>query len=347
MTDNDDQLESRLRRALSTEAAVVQPAGDGLQKIRLGVEANARRVWWRSPAVALAGAAVLGLVASGLYFGFRDNDSVGVLPPATNHSSTPRPPVSTSPSTSPTPTSSPSDTSTAQDHDGPVYVYYIGHDPQGPRLYREIHDGIGTGSAAESALRAMFAAQPADPDYATPWDNTRLRSYTVAGTVAGETATVDLSKFVTLGAELETAAVQEIVYTVTANDPAVKQVLLRVKGQAPPSGHSDWSGPVRRAPMNQVQAEIWILAPTQGATVSSPVKIDGYSTTFEATVNWEVRKAGVLIRHGHTQGGANGVFGPFHTTVSLPAGSYELTCFEFSAKDGSQVNIDTKNFTVR
>ena len=78
----------------------------------------------------------------------------------------------------------------------------------------------------------MFAGQPDDPDYSTPWDNTKLRSYSVAG----DTATVDLSKFVAVGSAVETAAVQEIVYTVTANDPAVKQVLLRVKGNVPPSG---------------------------------------------------------------------------------------------------------------
>ena len=99
--------------------------------------------------------------------------------------------------------------------------------------------------------------------------------------------------------------------------------------------------------MVDVQGLIWILAPTQGAKVGSPVQIDGYGTAFEATISWEVRKDGAVVAEGHTQGGANGEFGEFHDTVQLPAGDYELTAFESSAKDGSPIHIDTKNFTVK
>jgi hypothetical protein len=331
---DDDQIETRLRRALNSEAAMVHPAGDGLQKIRGGIDER-RRSPWRGPVLALAAAAVLGVAASGVYFGLRDNDTVAV-PPASSDSSTP------SPSDSPSGSPSPSDTATDAGDGGPVYVYYVRADPQGPRLYRESHDGTGTGSAAESALRAMFAGQPDDPDYATPWDDTTLVSYTVSA----DTATVDLSKFVTLGKAREKAAVQEIVYTVTANDPAVKTVHLRVNGAAP-AGHADWSGPIRRAPMVDVQGLIWILAPTQGASVSSPVKIDGYGTANEGTVSWEVRKDGAVVQQGNTQAGSMGEFAEFHTTVDLPAGDYELTAFEASAKDGSPIHVDTKNFTVK
>jgi hypothetical protein len=341
-TNDDDQLETRLRRALNSEAAMVQTAGDGLTKIRDGIDAKRRRVWWRNPAVALAAAALLGVAAGGLYFGNRDNNTT-VLPGGTSHSPTPT--SSGSPSISPSPSESPSssDTTPPTSHTGPVYVYYIHDDGQSPRLYRETHNGVGTGSAAEAALRAMFASQPDDPDYATPWDNTRLRSYSVAG----DTATVNVSKFVSVGSAVESVAVQEIVYTVTANDKSVKQVLLRVRGAIPPSGVSDWSQPIRRAPMFDVQGLIWILAPTQGATVSSPVQITGYGTAFEATISWEVRKNGVVVKSGHTQGGSMGTFGDFHDTVTLPAGDYELSAFESSAKDGSPIHIDTKNFTVK
>jgi hypothetical protein len=91
---------------------------------------------------------------------------------------------------------------------------------------------------------------------------------------------------------------------------------------------------------------IWILAPTQGATVTSPVRIDGYGTAFEATISWEIRKNGVVVKRGFTQGGSTGVFGEFHDTVKLSPGDYELSAFESSAKDGSPIHIDTKNFTV-
>jgi Immunoglobulin-like domain of bacterial spore germination/Sporulation and spore germination len=342
---DDDQLETRLRRALNSEAAMAQPAGDGLTKIREGIDEGRHRVWWRNPALALVAAAVLGVAVGGLYFGSRDDNGTTTLPPGTSSSpsTTPSDNTSPTPSTSPPTTPSASETAPAAGGSGPVYVYYIGDDGQSPRLYREIHDGVGTSGKAQTALRAMFAGQPDDPDYATPWDNTKLRSYSVAG----DTATVDLSKFVSVGSAVESVAVQEIVYTVTANDTAVKRVLLRVKGNAPASGHSDWSTPQRRAPMVDVQGLIWILAPTQGATVSSPVKIDGYGTANEGTISWEVRKNGVVVKRSHTQGGSMGVFGEFHDTVKLPAGDYELTAFESSAKDGSPIHIDTKNFTVK
>ena len=62
---------------------------------------------------------------------------------------------------------------------------------------------------------------------------------------------------------------QELVYTVTANDTAVKKVRLLVDGKTPPSGHNDWSQPVARAPMVDVQGWIWILAPTAGRDTSA------------------------------------------------------------------------------
>jgi hypothetical protein len=343
--NNDDQLETRLRRALNSEAAMVQTAGDGLQKIREGIDSRRRRAWWRNPAVALAAAAILGLAAGGVIFGLDDDNNGTVAAPSNSDSPSPTPSdtQSATPSDSPSPSPSSSDTQSAPGTTGSVYVYYVHDDGQSPRLYREVHNGVGTGSAAEAALRAMFSGQPADPDYASPWDDTKLRSYSVAG----DTATVDVSKFVAVGAEAETAAVQEIVYTVTANNPAVKKVRLLVRGEAPQSGHSDWSKPVARAPMASVQGLIWILAPTQGASVSSPVKIDGFGTAFEATISWEVRRNGVVVKQGFTMGGSNGTFGEFHDTVRLPAGDYELTAFESSAEDGRPLHIDTKNFTVK
>jgi hypothetical protein len=157
---------------------------------------------------------------------------------------------------------------------------------------------------------------------------------------------VDLSAFPKLGAEAETVAVQELVYTVTANDKAVKQVRLLVDGKTPPSGHEDWSAPVARAPMVDVQGLIWLLAPTEGETVSSPVTISGYGTAFEGTISWEVRRGGTKVAEGFTQGGSMGEFGEFTDTVDLDPGTYELRAFESSAEDGSPLHVDTKTFIV-
>jgi hypothetical protein len=330
---NDDQLETRLRRALNSEAAMVQPAGDGLQKIREDIDERRHRSWWRNPAIALVAAAVVGLTASGLYFSLSNKDNTSAVPPATTDSPT----ATTSDTPSPSPSQSPTESATGEG--GPVYVYYIHDDGQAPRLYRESHPGVGSGDAPEQALRAMFAGQADDPDYATPWDNTSLVSYAVEA----DTAKVVLNRFVDRGKALNRIALQELVYTVTANDPAVKKVNLSFESN---DLQGAFNNPLRRAPMVDTQGLIWILAPTQGSTVSSPVKIDGYGTANEGTISWEVRKDGVVVEQGHTQGGSMGEFGEFHDTVTLPPGDYELSAFESSAKDGSPIHIDTKNFTV-
>jgi hypothetical protein len=216
-------------------------------------------------------------------------------------------------------------------------------DGQSPRLYREQRPDPGTDPVTAS-VTTMVTEPPQDIDYYSLWPKgTKL----LDESVSGDTATVDLSKFPALGAEAETLAVQELVYTVTANDKAVKKVRLLVDGKAPQSGHNDWSKPVARAPMTDVQGWIWLLAPTEGATTSSPVAIQGYGTAFEGTISWEVTKDGVKVAEGTTQGGSNGEFGDFSDTVELDPGSYQIRAFESSAEDGSPIHVDTKMFTVK
>jgi hypothetical protein len=343
---DDDPVAARLRGALSAEADMVQTSDNGLQRIRERT-GETRHPWWQHPApLAIAAALVLGIAAGGLAVALNDGgtDKVNTGSDASHTA-----PATTPPSEAPSPT--PSDTSSgAPDTQGDdVYVYYVMDDGQGLRLYREVHSVVSAGaeSPVYSALADMLSKPATDPDYTSSWPRgTEVRDYEVTGDVG----TVDLSGFVSAGAEGETVAVQQLVYTVTANDKRVSRVRLLVDGEAPASGHQDWSQPVPRAPMVDVQGLIWLLAPAQGATVSSPVQIDGYGTAFEAQVNWEVRKGGPdgpKVAEGHTMGGANGEFGEFHDTVDLPPGTYEIRAFESSAEDGRPLHIDTKTFTVR
>lgn len=351
---HDDRTEARLRDALSSEAAMVQPDGDGLQRIREGV-AQGQRPWWRVPALVLGTAAVVAGVATGAYLGTRGDDGGTVVADSGTPSAT-APPSDTG-SRSASPSSAPGSATTAATSlpspstgaGQPAYVYFVHGDPTGPRLYREQHPGVGTGDRAERGLRRMFRGNADDPDYATPWDSTRLLHYSRNGHAHdGGVATVDLSNLPEVASDLATVAVQEIVYTVTANDPSVTRVRFLVKA-APVSGgaFASLSAPVRRAPRIDVQGLIWLLAPTQGATVGSPVSVDGFGTAFEGTVNWDVRQSGRLVAQGATQGGSNGQFGAFHDTVKLDPGTYEISAYETSAKDGGPTHVDTKNFTVR
>lgn len=335
---HDDELAARLRAALKAEAAMGNPRDDGLEAIR---SRTGQRSWWQHPAtLAVAAAVVLGVLVGGAAALLGGGDGPDVVANQPTASSTPAP---TTPSETPsTDTSSPS----AEDEQA-VWVYYVMDNPvSGPRLYREQHLVRGGPPPASSAVQELLSEPAVDPDYGSPWpSDTRISGYQVVG----DTATVDLSGFPQVGAAAETVAVQQLVYTVTANDERVQQVLLRVDGEVPPSGHSDWSQPVVRAPMVDVQGLIWLLAPTEGETVDSSVRIEGYGTAFEGTVSWEVRRAGSdeVVADGFTQAGANGEFAEFSDTVELEPGDYEIRAFESSAEDGRPLNVDTKTFTVR
>lgn len=337
---DDDPLAARLRAALSSEADMVHPSDDGLSTIRDGITQE-QRPWWRHPGVlAVAAAAVIGLAAGGLAVALGGDDDGGnvVAGPTTSEATTSTP----SPSETPTPSPSPS-TTTAE-----VFVYYSMDDGDlGPRLYREEHSVVvEDGEAlAAAAVREMLSEPATDPDYHSGWRaETELLDYSVSG----DTATVDLSDFVSLGASFEFAAVQQLVYTVTANDKPVSKVRLLVDGKTPQSGHSDWSSPIKRSSLLDIQGLVWLLTPTQDATVGSPVEITGFGTAFEGTVSWEVREDGsdTVVEEGFAQAGANGDFAEFSDTVDLPPGTYEIRAFESSAQDGRPIHVDSKTFTV-
>ena len=68
---------------------------------------------------------------------------------------------------------------------------------------------------------------------------------------------------------------------------------------------------------------IQLSSPAALATISSPVRLQGTSTAFEATVNTQVRQDGVTppLGTGIVMGGANGVMGPFDGTLEFSAPS--------------------------
>lgn len=337
----EENLAARLRSALTWEASTMAPSDDALTRIRERIAG--RRRWYRHPAlVAVAAAVVLAAAVVGglaLYGGDTEPDTVtsaGTGPASRTASDTPS---VTDSATSPSDTASPSPP--AAPVEGWVYVYYLRDDGTGPRLYRERRPNPGT-EPVQAALATMLGEPALDPDYTSAWPS----GTTVLGySVAADTATVDLSDFTEVGTAADSVGVQQLVYTVTANDPRVRRVRVLVNGEPPSSGR-DWSTPVARAPRAQVQAPIWLLAPTEGQTVSAPVRIRGYGTAFEATISWAVYQGSTKVAEGFTQGGANGAFAPFADTVTLPPGRYEIRAFEVSAEDGSPRNVDTKTFTV-
>jgi hypothetical protein len=225
-----------------------------------------------------------------------------------------------------------------------IPVYYVADVAGGPRLYREFHSvTLVDGSPALTAVTEMLRGSPVDTDYTSPWPKTvTVRSLSVAG----DLATVDLSGFVSVGAAYEVASVQQLVWTVTAAEPSVTQVRLLVNGAVPPSGHVDWSKPVSRANALDAQALVWILAPTQGATVTSPVKVSVLGTGWEGHVPLKVYQGERLVASTFVTTMMGG-FAQAQTTVQLPPGSYEVRAYTDNGRDSTLQLWDTKAFTVR
>lgn len=328
--DDDEILGARLRRVLGEEAAAMIPSDDGLQEIRERVtqEHPARR--WLVPLAAAAAAVLVGVGGAVLI----NRDDTPTPGPVTTPTPTP------SASTSVTPTPSPTTSGTIT-----VPVYYVVDVPDvGPRLYREFHRVPAVeGGPIATAVTQLFGDTATDPDYTSPWPaSTRLLSVSTSGS----TATVDLSEFVAVGAAFESAAVQQLVYTVTAADPAVTQVRLLVNGATPPSGHSDWSAPVGRAPALETIANVWILEPEQGVTVASPVTVRVYGTGFEGNIPLKVFQGTTQVASDFVTTEMGG-FREASTTFTLPPGTYQLRAYNDSGKDATLQLWDTKDFTVR
>ena len=263
-------------------------------------------------------------------------------------------------SAAPTPTSTPSPSTTtdapeptpsqptAGAREVTVPVYWAGREEHSMlRLYREFHRvnavPASEGGRIAAALTYLLQEQPLDQDYTSLWpQGVRLLS----ASRNGDTATVDLSGFVSLGAAAEGAAVQQLVHTVTAADPRVKQVRLRVDGAPPPSGHSDLSQPVSRDRAIDTLANVWILEPRQGGEVSGLVRISVFGTGFEGNVPLQVYQESSLVASNFVTT-AMGEFAEASVTISLPAGIYEVRAFNDSGQDDSLVLWDAKEFRVR
>lgn len=304
-----------------------------------------RRAFPRWLVAVIAGVVVIGGSAAGVIWALRDTNTV---PPSSSASVT----TTTTPTTTPAGTVSvvpgaPSGSASSSQGTAAVRaipVYYLADVAGGPRLYREFHSlPLLNGSPALTAVTEMLRGTPVDPDYTSLWPTTvRVRSLTISGPLA----TVDLTGFVAVGAAFEGASVQQLVYTVTAAEPSVTQVLLLVNGAVPPSGHIIWSSPISRANALDTLAFVWILTPTQGATVTSPVTVTVYGTGFEGNVPLKVYSGATVVASAYVTTMMGG-FAEARTTVTLSPGTYELRAYNDNGRDGSLQLWDTKTFTVR
>jgi hypothetical protein len=219
-------LDDVIRRALDAEAATVEVRPDALATIRAATGRRRTRFAvraWLGGGLAVAAAATAAVFVL---------DAPHPTPPAL--------PSGPTASTTPAPT-------------GPLLaVYYVGPNRDGG-LVREFHRMATVSDAVEDQVRAalglMFAAAPADPDYASAWP----AGVAVHGvTVTGDVATVDLGG----ATPPNPVAAQQLVWTVTAIS-GLKGVRIG-------------AGPLlRRAPAVDTLAPVWLINPQHGEVVDS------------------------------------------------------------------------------
>jgi hypothetical protein len=232
--------------------------------------------------------------------------------------------------------------------------YFVSETAQGFRLVREvqqvskIENDLGDNKGLNSLLMLVNGQLPPfDGDQVTLWNNgTKVNSVTTVDGVA----TVDLTLGrISLGSESEQRAIDQIVWTLTENDPTVTSVKFTVDGVVAESlaGHVDLTQPFIRAPSYEVLASVWINL-LDRSDVKNPVTISGSACTFEANVAWELTQNGDVIKTGST---TSATACPDRSDWKvdlgeLAAGNYVFKVSDLSAKDGSVVFADTKAFTV-
>lgn len=229
-------------------------------------------------------------------------------------------------------------------------VYYTVDTRTGFRLARELRDLSGD-DPGTAAVEAMIAG-PVDPDYATTWDPA---TEVLGVTESDGTIEVDLSaeaRTANVGSEGAALMVQQLAYTVTeALDEPDAAVLLLVEGE--PAGELwgtlVWDEPVGRADPLDVRLLVQIDGPREGATTSSPLRVEGEAAVFEATLAWRVLdESGAEVIGGTTMTAEGQRFAPFMFPVELDPGTYvvQITEDDPSGGEGGEPMTDTRTVTV-
>ena len=232
--------------------------------------------------------------------------------------------------------------------------YFTSETAQGFRLVREVHqvskveNDLGDDKGFNSLVMLVDGQLPPfDGDHRTLWNNgTKVNSVSVVEGIA----TVDLTLGrISLGAESEQRAIDQMVWTLIENDPTVTSVKFTIDGLVSESlaGHVDFSQVFTLAPSYEVLASVWIDL-LDRSDVSNPVSITGSACTFEANVAWELTKGGDVVSSGATTAASAC---PDRSDWSidlgeLAPGNYVLKVSDTSAEDGSLIFEDTKAFTV-
>ena len=263
----------------------------------------------------------------------------------------PAPSPSSSPSKTPAPTVSPTNSPSASPSlaKRTAALYYVGKSESGLRLYREFRSIMSTDDVGLYSLRTLVRNKhhPIDGDYFNLWGNGSVINYIH---YSGSKAVVDLEVVpLVVGSEGEMRAIDQLVWTLTANHPSTTSVTFTSGGKSFESfaGHVDARHSFSRELHYEVLAAVWV--DQVAAVMTSPVIMRGTACTFEAGLHWQLFRNEELIRENHAlASGACPVRGAWSVNLGmLRSGHYTFVAQDISAKDGSVAQEDSKAFTIR
>jgi len=200
-------------------------------------------------------------------------------------------------------------------------------------------------AVATAAVRALIEGPPAG------WRTAVPRGASLLGVeVASGTATVVLSH------DLDSAprTVQaQLVYTLT-QFPSVRRVRISTGLGHAAVPLADGSGrtllrPATRADYSDLTpaAQIFVATPLRGTTVSSPVRVSGTASVFEATLVLEVWSGGKRLEQRSVTASAGAPErGTWTQSLDLAPASYRLVLYEPSAENGAPLHTTTVDFRV-
>lgn len=236
-------------------------------------------------------------------------------------------------------------------------VYFVGTSGRhGPRLFEE-RQTFPDGEDHVAILQRAVDGAADDPDYGTSWPaGTTVTSVDPGPDRPTGTVVVDLTGAALadrpdgVTAEEALRSVQQLVWTVRTFAYAQSPVEILVDGRPTSSLLGIRVGsPVAAGSADDVLAQVQVTTPTDGATVSNPITVEGRAASFEANVQWELMQGDTVVKRGFTTAEECCTLSPFSFPIEAPPpGTYTLVVHDEDASGGEGLPPweDTKEITV-
>ncbi len=130
-------------------------------------------------------------------------------------------------------------------------------------------------------------------------------------------------------------------------------VAVSVVGNLPGTTGTSGDDTAAKAPAKQgddavdPDSDLFISAPADGATVSSPFTVSGKAAAYEGNVQWELKQGDTVVRHGFTTAEECCTLSPYSFQVSAPTGTYTLVVHDEDVGEGPPPATDTAQVWVR